>query len=155
MGLWCWAATSESIIEFYGISITQTEIVTEIKGSPVNQGGWKDFTWAEFNNCSIGPLDLVIMTNKDVTATMDNPQPSEINGIHRTALNTIAIAVPQAGAYALNVYSLDGKMVSQLNKQLAAGTHTIAWNKSNVGSQILFFEITGMDEKYVIKSFVK
>lgn len=37
---WCWAATSEGILKHYGLTeLTQTEIVTHVKGSPVNQTG--------------------------------------------------------------------------------------------------------------------
>ena len=122
---------------------------------PVNQGEWKDFTWAEFRNCSIGPLDLVIKTSKEITAVANNQQPNKINGIHQVASENLTVTVPLSGTYTLNVYSLDGKMVSQLNRELPAGTHNIAWNKSNVSSQVLFFDIVGMDNKYVLKSFVK
>ncbi len=39
---WCWAATSECAIEYYGQEITQTEIVTHVKGSAKNESGSPD-----------------------------------------------------------------------------------------------------------------
>lgn len=37
---WCWAASSVCALNYYNLGVTQTQFVTYVKGSPVNEAGW-------------------------------------------------------------------------------------------------------------------
>lgn len=74
---WCWAATSEAILKFYGLTeLTQTEIVTHVKGSPVNQtGGGQEIAngindFLECNAQAVSPLQ-----ESELKSRADNKNP--------------------------------------------------------------------------------
>lgn len=37
---WCWAASSVCTLNYHYLGVTQTQFVTYVKGSAINEGGW-------------------------------------------------------------------------------------------------------------------
>src|SRR5260370_10512080 len=51
--MWCWAACIQMILNFYGIPITQDEIVTRVYGYPINEPATDDVISASLNGWGI------------------------------------------------------------------------------------------------------
>lgn len=59
------------------------------------------------------------------------------------------------GKYDIKIYSANGKVIKNIDKNFKAGTHQISWNNKLMSSQVVFLKIIGGGQKAILKTVVR
>jgi len=73
--------------------------------------------------------------------------------LHRIDAKNIQLSVPQTGKYAVQVYAVDGKLISTISKYMSIGKHTIKWKGHGISSRLCIVTVKGAD-LYLVKKYM-
>jgi len=109
-----------------------------------------------------GTANLVSASAADINGAMLNakvtaPLPTEFSVAQNypnpfNVKTAIHVALPTTANVTISIYNVAGQLVEAINAgELAAGTHSIIWDASNVGSGVYFYKVVAGDQTKTMK----
>jgi hypothetical protein len=100
---------------------------------------------ADINGHTLNSQTANVAIPTEFSVAQNYPNPFNV----KTA---IRVALPTSANVAITIYNVAGQLVQTINAgELAAGTHSIIWDASNVGSGVYFYKVAAGDQTRTLK----